>query len=93
MDDALEKAQEECDRAVSYTHLDVYKRQLMYRSARGAFELVDENVLNAARTLGIPERKVFWKILMPVSYTHLISRIYRCSYPFRSACIGNGHCG
>ena len=46
---------------------------LMYRSARGAFELVDENVLNAARTLGIPERKVFWKILMPMAMPGVLS--------------------
>ncbi len=46
---------------------------LMYRSARGAFELVDENVLNAARTLGLPERKVFWKILMPMAMPGVLS--------------------
>lgn len=46
---------------------------LMYRSARGAFEQVDENVLNAARTLGIPESKVFWKVLLPMARPGVLS--------------------
>jgi molybdate transport system permease protein len=40
---------------------------LMYRSARGALELVDENLIMAARTLGMPERKIFWQITMPLA--------------------------
>ena len=36
---------------------------LMYRSARGAFEQVDSNLLDAARTLGMSEWKIFWKVL------------------------------
>ncbi|WP_077611800.1 molybdate ABC transporter permease subunit [Clostridium sp. Marseille-P2415] len=46
---------------------------LMYRSARGAFEQVDENVLNAARTLGIPEGKIFWKVLLPMARPGVLS--------------------
>ena len=46
---------------------------LMYRSARGAFEQVDENVLNAARTLGIPEGKIFWKVLLPMARPGILS--------------------
>lgn len=38
---------------------------LMYRSARGAFEQVDENLIFAGRTLGMSEGKIFWKILLP----------------------------
>ena len=40
---------------------------LMYRSARGAFEQIDENLISAARTLGISEMKIFWKIIMPLA--------------------------
>lgn len=40
---------------------------LMYRSARGAFEQVDQNLIMAARTLGMSERKIFWRIIMPLS--------------------------
>lgn len=32
---------------------------LMYRSARGAFEQVDQNLIFAARTLGLSEWKIF----------------------------------
>lgn len=46
---------------------------LMYRSARGAFEQVDENLLHAARTLGISEHKIFWKILLPVAMPGVLS--------------------
>jgi len=40
---------------------------LMYRSARGAFEQVDENLIMAGRTLGMSERKIFWRITMPLA--------------------------
>lgn len=40
---------------------------LMYRSARGAFEQVDQNLIMAARTLGMSEKKIFWKITMPLA--------------------------
>ena len=40
---------------------------LMYRSARAAFEQVDQNVIYAARTLGMPENRIFWKITMPLA--------------------------
>lgn len=40
---------------------------LMYRSARGAFEQVDQNLIMAARTLGMSERKIFWRIIMPLA--------------------------
>ena len=35
---------------------------LMYRSARGAFEQIDSNLLDAGRTLGMSEWKIFWKV-------------------------------
>lgn len=37
---------------------------LMYRSARGAFEQVDENLPAAARTLGMSEWQIFYRILL-----------------------------
>jgi molybdate transport system permease protein len=37
---------------------------LMYRSARGAFEQVDPNLLDAGRTLGMSEWSIFWKVLL-----------------------------
>ena len=38
---------------------------LMYRTARGAFEQLDQNILYAARTLGISEWRIFWRVLLP----------------------------
>lgn len=46
---------------------------LMYRSARGAFEQVDPNLVYAARTLGISERKIFWKVLVPTAGPGILS--------------------
>lgn len=40
---------------------------LMYRSARGAFEQIDENLILAGRTLGMSERKIFWQVIMPMA--------------------------
>ena len=40
---------------------------LMYRSARGALEQVDENLAYAARTLGMSERRIFWTVLLPTA--------------------------
>lgn len=40
---------------------------LMYRSARGAFEQVDQNLILAARTLGMSEKRIFWKIVLPLA--------------------------
>lgn len=40
---------------------------LMYRSARGAFEQVDQNLVYAARTLGMREGKIFWRVVMPMA--------------------------
>ena len=46
---------------------------LMYRSARGAFEQVDSNLLDAGRTLGMSEWKIFWKVLFANSLPGIIS--------------------
>ncbi|MCM0650522.1 molybdate ABC transporter permease subunit [Clostridium swellfunianum] len=40
---------------------------LMYRSARSAFEQIDQNLIMAARTLGMSERTIFWKVIMPLA--------------------------
>ena len=40
---------------------------LMYRNARAAFEQIDVNLIYAARTLGMPEIKIFWKVVVPAA--------------------------
>lgn len=40
---------------------------LMYRNARAAFEQIDANLVYAARTLGMPEWKIFWKVVLPTA--------------------------
>lgn len=48
---------------------------LMYRTVRGAFELVDINIIYSARTLGISEFKIFYGILLPVSLPGVIAGV------------------
>jgi len=40
---------------------------LMYRTTLGAFEQVNPNLLDAARTLGASEQRVFRKVLLPLA--------------------------
>ncbi|MEN6390815.1 MAG: molybdate ABC transporter permease subunit [Syntrophomonas sp.] len=46
---------------------------LMYKTARGAFEQIDVNTINAARTLGASEWKVFWKVAVPLAWPGIIA--------------------
>lgn len=46
---------------------------LMYRNARAAFEQVDVNLIYAARTLGMSERKIFWKVIVPAARPGIVS--------------------
>ena len=44
---------------------------LMYRGALGAFDNLDPNMLDAARTLGWSESKIFFKIMLPLSWSSI----------------------
>lgn len=46
---------------------------LMYRNARAAFEQVDPDLVYAARTLGMSEREIFWRVVMPVARPGILS--------------------
>lgn len=46
---------------------------LMYRNARAAFEQVDENLVYAGRTLGMPEAEIFFKVVMPQAGPGILS--------------------
>ena len=40
---------------------------MMYRNARAAFEQVDPNLIDAAKTLGLSDRRIFWTIVVPAA--------------------------
>lgn len=44
---------------------------LMYRSARGAFENLDSDMLDAARTLGWSDRRILFKLMLPLSWSSI----------------------
>ncbi len=44
---------------------------LMYRSALGAFENLDPNMLDAARTLGWSNARIFVKLMLPLSWSSI----------------------
>ena len=46
---------------------------LMYRNARAAFEQIDVNLVYAARTLGMSETRIFWRVIMPAARPGIIS--------------------
>ena len=46
---------------------------LMYRNARAAFRQIDVNLIHAARTLGMPEYKIFWKVAVPSAGPGLVA--------------------
>ena len=46
---------------------------LMYRSARGAFESLDPNMLDAARTLGWSNGRIFLRLMLPLAWSSIAS--------------------
>lgn len=46
---------------------------LMYRTALGAFEQVDRNLLAVARTLGASEWRVFYRIMLPLALPGVVA--------------------
>lgn len=46
---------------------------LMYRSARGAFEQIDDDIINAGRTIGMSEWNIFFKLKIPLAMPGITS--------------------
>lgn len=46
---------------------------LMYRTARGAFEQMDVTLIHAARTLGMREIRIFWRVALPNCWPGVIA--------------------
>lgn len=51
---------------------------LMYQNARAAFEQIDENLIYAARTLGMPEMEIFFRIVLPMARPGITSGTILC---------------
>ena len=48
---------------------------MMYRSARSAFEQTDTNLIEAAKTLGLSNWKIFYKIAIPLAWPGIIGGV------------------
>lgn len=48
---------------------------MMYRSARSAFEQIDTNLISAAKTLGLSNWKIFYKIAIPLAWPGIIGGV------------------
>lgn len=46
---------------------------IMYRNARAAFEQVDINLIYAAKTLGMSDIEIFWKVIIPTAGPGVVS--------------------
>lgn len=46
---------------------------LMYKTAQGAFNQIDVNLLRAARTLGASELTVFWRVVLPLAWPGIVA--------------------
>ncbi len=46
---------------------------LMYKTALGAFEQIDANLLRVARTLGASEWQIFWRITLPLAWPGILA--------------------
>ena len=46
---------------------------LMYRNARAAFEQIDVNLVYVARTLGMSETRIFFRVIMPAAGPGIVS--------------------
>lgn len=48
---------------------------IMYRSLKSSFEQIDNNMIFAAKTLGLSEKEIFMKIILPISYPGIIGAV------------------
>jgi molybdate transport system permease protein len=48
---------------------------LMYKTARGAFEQMDVNLINAAKTLGASNLKIFFRVVLPLCRSGVLAGV------------------
>ncbi|NEQ12539.1 MAG: molybdate ABC transporter permease subunit [Moorea sp. SIO1G6] len=46
---------------------------LMYKTTLAAFEQIKKDLINCARTLGANENRIFWQIVLPLSWRGIVS--------------------
>lgn len=46
---------------------------LMYKTCKGSFELIDINLINVAKTMGISEKKIFFKVVLPLAWPGILA--------------------
>ncbi len=56
-----------CARKLEAIAATIVSFPLMYKTALGAFEQIDTNLLRVARTLGATEVTIFWRISLPLA--------------------------
>ena len=47
----------------------------MYRTLKGSFEQIDNNMGYVARTLELSEKQIFYKIVIPLAYLGIIRAV------------------
>ena len=48
---------------------------LMYKTSLGAFKQIDQNLIYAARTLGVTEGTIFWRIIFPLAWQGILGGV------------------
>ena len=46
---------------------------LMYKTVKGAFEQIDKNLINAARTMGVSDLKIFTRVIVPLAWPGIVA--------------------
>ena len=68
---------------------------MMYRTTRSSFEQIDPNIISAARTLGLSEMKIFFRIALPLAWPGIIGGLVlsfaRAMGEFGAVSVLSGH--
>ena len=58
---------------------------LMYKTAKSAFEQIDPNIINVAKTLGASNTRVFWRVAVPLARPGIAAATAKTAAPLRFA--------
>ncbi len=48
---------------------------IMYHTAKGAFQQIDQELLDSARVFGFSDRRILWQIMLPLAWPGLLAGI------------------